>query len=56
MYDPKAFLVLAAPAVVARLQEQQSGGLAELEASLKRPIKLQSEAHYQQELFDVVPV
>jgi ribonuclease G len=48
--------VLAAPDVVARLQEEQSGGLAELEASLKRPIKLQPEAHYQQEVFDVVPV
>jgi len=56
MYDPKSFLVLAAPNVVARLQEEQSGGLAELEASLKRPIKLQPEAHYLQEVFDVVPV
>ena len=56
LYDPKAFLVLAAPSVISRLQEEQSGGLAELEASLKRPIKLQPEAHYQQEVFDVVPV
>ncbi len=32
MYDPKSFLVLAAPSVVARLLEEQSGGLAELEA------------------------
>jgi ribonuclease G len=56
LYDPKSFLVLAAPNVVARLQEEQSGGLAELEASLKRPIKLQPESHYQQEVFDVVPV
>ncbi|WP_029919262.1 ribonuclease G [Nevskia soli] len=56
MYDPKSFLVLAAPSVVARLQEEQAGGVAELEASLKRPIKLQPEAHYQQEVFDVVPV
>ena len=56
MYDPKSFLVLAAPSVVARLQEEQAGGVAELEASLKRPIKLQPEAHYLQEVFDVVPV
>ncbi|MDR3415058.1 MAG: ribonuclease G [Nevskia sp.] len=56
LYDPKSFLVLAAPNVIARLQEEQSDGLAELEASLKRPIKLQPEVHYQQELFDVVPV
>ncbi|HZR38059.1 MAG TPA: ribonuclease G [Nevskia sp.] len=56
LYDPRSFLVLAAPNVVARLQEEQSGGLAELEAGLKRPIKLQPESHYQQEVFDVVPV
>ncbi|WP_439641594.1 ribonuclease G [Nevskia sp.] len=56
MYEPKAFLVLAAPKVIERLQEEQSGGLAELEASLKRPIKLQAESHYGQETFDVVPV
>ncbi|MBL6749976.1 MAG: ribonuclease G [Nevskia sp.] len=56
LYDPKSFRVLAAPNVIARLQEEQSGGLAELEASLKRPIKLQPEAYYHQETFDVVPV
>ncbi len=54
-FDAKTFLVLAAPEVIARLQEQ-SGGLAEIEAALTRPIKLQVESHYQQELFDVVPV
>jgi ribonuclease G len=56
LYEPKAFLVLACPKVIERLQEEQSGGLAELEAALKRPIKLQAEGHYQQETFDVVPV
>ena len=56
MYDPKSFLVLASPKVIERLQEEQSGGLAELEAQLKRPIKLQAETHYLQETFDVVPV
>jgi len=55
-YDPRSFLVLACPKVVERLQEEQSGGLADLEAQLKRPIKLQAERHYQQETFDVVPV
>ena len=54
-YDSKSFLVLAAPAVVEKLQEQ-SGGLAELEAAYKRPIRLQAEAYYPQENFDVVPV
>ena len=56
LYEPKAFLVIAAPNVVARLAEEQSGGLAELEALLKRPIKLQPETQYPQETFDVVPV
>ena len=55
-YDSRSFLVLASADVVARLQEEQSGGLAGLEAALKRPIKLQAEAHYLQEVFDVVPV
>jgi ribonuclease G len=56
LYEPKSFRVLAAPNVIARLQEEQAGGLAELEVSLKRPIKLQAEAYYHQEAFDVVPV
>jgi len=55
-YESRSFLVLASPAVIAYLQEEQSCGLAELEAALKRPIKLQAEAYYPQELFDVVPV
>jgi len=54
-YEAKSFLVLACPAVVETLQEQ-SGGLAELEATFKRPIRLQAEAYYPQENFDVVPV
>ncbi|MDO9453722.1 MAG: ribonuclease G [Stagnimonas sp.] len=54
-YEAKSFLVLACPAVVEKLQEQ-SGGLAELEAQFKRPIRLQAEAYYPQENFDVVPV
>ena len=54
-YEAKSFLVLASTAVVEKLQEQ-SGGLAELEAQFKRPIRLQAEAYYPQENFDVVPV
>jgi ribonuclease G len=54
-FEAKAFLVLASPTVTARLQEQ-AGGLAELEAGLKRPIKVQAELHYQPEMFDVVPL
>jgi len=54
-YEAKSFLVLACPAVVEKLQEQ-AGGLGELEAQFKRPIRLQAEAYYPQESFDVVPV
>jgi ribonuclease G len=55
-YDPKSFLVLAAPRVIDYLREGQAAGMAELEAALKRPIKLQAETLYTQEQFDVVPV
>jgi ribonuclease G len=55
-YESRSFLVLASPKVVERLQEEQSGGLADLEAQLKRPIKLKAEAYYAQDGFDVVPV
>jgi ribonuclease G len=55
-FDSKGFLVLASPKVIARLSEDQSGGLAEIEAALKRPIRLQAETYYPQEAFDVVPV
>jgi ribonuclease G len=55
-YEARSFLVLAAPNVVARLAEEQSGGLADLEAALKRPIKLQAETLYAQDSYDVVPL
>ena len=54
-FDAKGYLVLASPGVIARLQ-QQSGGLAEIEAALKRPVNLQAEPYYQQEFYDVVPL
>ncbi len=56
LYEAKSFLVLAAPNVVARLSEDQSGGLADIEAALKRPIKLQAEMLYAQDSYDVVPL
>ncbi|MGH8460495.1 MAG: ribonuclease G [Stenotrophobium sp.] len=55
-FEAKGFLVLAAPHVIARFTEGQSLGLAELEAQLGRPIRLQADASYSQESFDVVPV
>ncbi|NGY05966.1 ribonuclease G [Solimonas terrae] len=55
-FEAKGFLVLAAPHIVQRLVEEQPSGLAALEASLERPIRLQAEAGYTQENFDVVPL
>ncbi len=55
-FEAKGFLVLAAPNVVQRLVEEESLGLAELEAGLSRPIRLQAENAYTQESFDVVPL
>jgi len=55
-FEAKSFLVLAAPPVAQRLMDDQSIGLAELEAQLGRPIRVQSEAAYERESFDVVPL
>jgi len=55
-FEAKGFLVLAAPDVIQRLIGEESLGLAELEASLNRPIRLQAEPAYGQESFDVVPL
>ena len=55
-FEARHFLVLAAPSVVQRLTEDAAMGLAELEAALNRPIRLQAEAAYHPESFDVVPL
>jgi ribonuclease G len=55
-FEARGFLVLATPEVTARLLEDQSLGLAELEAQLARPIRLQAEKGYTQETYDVVPL
>lgn len=55
-FEARQFLVLAAPAVIEHLTEDSSLGLAELEASLNRPIRLQVETSYHLESFDVVPL
>jgi ribonuclease G len=55
-FEAKGFLVLAAGPVIQRLLDDQALGLADLEAQLNRPIRLQAEASYPQESFDVVPL
>lgn len=53
-FESKGFLVIAASAVATRLEEDQN--LAELEEQLHRPIRVQSDAQYLQDSFDVVPL
>ncbi|MBI3171618.1 MAG: ribonuclease E/G, partial [Hydrocarboniphaga effusa] len=55
-FEAKAFLVIAAPGIIARLTEEQSQALAELEEQLQRPIRLQAESQYLQGNYDVVPL
>ncbi|MGQ0501035.1 MAG: ribonuclease G [Panacagrimonas sp.] len=55
-FEARQFLVLASPTVIQRLTDDASMGLAQLEASLNRPIRLQAEGSYHPESFDVVPL
>lgn len=55
-FEARQFLVLAAQDVVSMLLEDESDSLAELEEFIGKPIKLQVEALYSQEQFDVVLV
>src|SRR3569623_1591927 len=53
-FDVQQFLVLASQEVVDVLLDEESTSLAELEAFIGKPIKLQVEALHAQEQFDVV--
>jgi len=55
-FDVGQYLILAAVEVVDRLLEEESNSIAELEAFIGRPIKLQAEPLYVQDQFDVVPM
>lgn len=55
-FEAKAFLVIVAPRVLARLSEEQPQVLAELEEQLRRPIRLQAESQYLPHTYDVVPL
>jgi len=55
-FDVAQYLILAAVEVVDRLLEEESNSIAELEAFIGRPIKLQAEPLYAQDQFDVVPM
>ncbi len=55
-FEADRLLVLAHPAVVAWIVDEDSLALADLEAAIGKPIALQSEEQYPQEQFDVVLV
>jgi ribonuclease G len=53
-FDAEKLLVLAAPKVVARILDEESAAVAELEEFIAKTIRFQPEEHYSQEQFDVV--
>ena len=57
IYDEaRQLLVMANQDVIDRLLDEEAASLAELETFIKIPVKLQVEAHFSQEYYDVVPV
>ncbi len=55
-FEAQGFMVLAAQVVIDILLDEESTGLADLQEFIKRPIQLQVEPAYTQEVFDVVLV
>ncbi|MGA9853556.1 MAG: ribonuclease G [Gammaproteobacteria bacterium] len=55
-FDEKELRVLASQEVVGLLLDEESTSLAELEGQIGKPVRLQVEALYGQEQFDVVPL
>ena len=54
--EAQQLLVMANQEVVDRLLDEEAASLAELETFIGIPVKLQVEAHFSQETYDVVPV
>ncbi len=53
-FQAEKLLVLAAPKVVARILDEESAAVAELEEFIGKTIRFQPEEHYPQEQYDVV--
>ncbi|MDO1529870.1 ribonuclease G [Fulvimonas sp. R45] len=53
-FNAEKLLVMASPGVVARILEEESAAVAELEEFISKSIRFQPEEHYAQEQFDVV--
>jgi ribonuclease G len=55
-FEADGLLVLAAPQVVDRILEEQSGAVAEVQELIGKTIRFQREEQYSREQFDVVLV
>ncbi len=53
-FNAEKLLVMASPAVVNRILEEESSAVTELEEFISKSIRFQAEEHYSQEQFDVV--
>ncbi len=53
-FDAQRLLVIASPKVVARITDEESAAVAELEEFLAKSIRFQADEQYSQEQFDVV--
>jgi len=53
-FEAERLLVIAAPNVVARITDEESVAVAELEEFLGKTIRFQPDEHYGQEQYDVV--
>jgi ribonuclease G len=53
-FDAQRLLVIASPKVVARITDEESSAVAELEEFLGKSIRFQADEQYSQEQFDVV--
>ena len=53
-YQSNGFMIVASSKVIEALQNDESFGLGELEIVIEKPIKLQSELSYAQEMYDIV--
>ena len=53
-FEAEKLLVLATPKVVARILDEESAAVAELEEFIGKTIRFQAEEHYSQEQYDVV--
>ena len=53
-YEAEGYLILASQAIIDRLLDEDSNGLADLEAFIGKAIKLQVESQYVQDQYDII--